>query len=273
MILINLLPHREAARKRQKEQFFTQLGFVRACWAASSVARCSPGTKGRSHPSKSATPFCRPRSPGWMPKSRTSPVCSEKLPRCGPGKPRWKILQSDRNIPVHLLDELVTQLPDGIYLQVDEAREPERAAERRGAVSGARVRSVAQPGQQQPMADAARVDRDRVVQRRRDRRATSDACSISPCAFRSNAPPPTLEPPPVRPAPPPRRARSDHRATHPWPKRPASTWTSKRVQEKLKSQFTGLDPERPIAMARFAAQPVVRRRVCGGHRRTCGLPG
>ena len=26
MILINLLPHREAARKRQKEQFFTQLG-------------------------------------------------------------------------------------------------------------------------------------------------------------------------------------------------------------------------------------------------------
>ena len=25
MILINLLPHREAARKRQKEQFFTQL--------------------------------------------------------------------------------------------------------------------------------------------------------------------------------------------------------------------------------------------------------
>lgn len=26
MILINLLPHREATRKRQKDQFFTQLG-------------------------------------------------------------------------------------------------------------------------------------------------------------------------------------------------------------------------------------------------------
>ena len=26
MILINLLPHREAARKKQKDQFFTQLG-------------------------------------------------------------------------------------------------------------------------------------------------------------------------------------------------------------------------------------------------------
>ena len=26
MILINLLPHREAARKRQKDQFYTQLG-------------------------------------------------------------------------------------------------------------------------------------------------------------------------------------------------------------------------------------------------------
>ena len=28
MILINLLPHREAARKRQKDQFFTQLALA-----------------------------------------------------------------------------------------------------------------------------------------------------------------------------------------------------------------------------------------------------
>jgi type IV pilus assembly protein PilN len=68
-------------------------------------------------------------------------------------------LQGDRNQPVYLLDELVRQTPDGVYLKGLQAGRPEGGAERQRPVAGTGGRTAAQPVGQFALAGASGADR------------------------------------------------------------------------------------------------------------------
>ena len=115
MILINLLPHREARRRQRKRAFFVGLaasfgaGLVvvglwysvlqqmiaaqeeRNAFLAEEIARLDREIKD----------IATLRTEIEALKARQSAV---------------EDLQTDRNVPVHLLDELVRQTPEGVYL-------------------------------------------------------------------------------------------------------------------------------------------------------------
>lgn len=115
VILINLLPHREAARKRQKEAFFVSLGLAAAVggllaglgylWIdgqiASQQARNSVLQSEIGRLDKQIKDIAGLQTEITALKARQQAV---------------EDLQADRNLPVHLLNELVRQLPEGVYL-------------------------------------------------------------------------------------------------------------------------------------------------------------
>ncbi len=116
MILINLLPHREVARKKRKEQFIVHaalaalLGCVLAglvqLWFQSQVddqvARNQLLDQANKKLEKEIADIAGLRTEIQSLKARQEAV---------------ENLQADRNTPVHLLAELVNQMPDGVYLQ------------------------------------------------------------------------------------------------------------------------------------------------------------
>lgn len=115
MILINLLPHREAARKKQKEQFFTQLGLSALLggiicgavftWYQSSISEQQARNR-----------FLESKSKELDAEIKDIAGLQSEIASLRARQTAVEDLQADRNMPVHLLDELVSQLPDGIYL-------------------------------------------------------------------------------------------------------------------------------------------------------------
>ncbi|AKJ27646.1 PilN domain-containing protein [Caldimonas brevitalea] len=115
MILINLLPHREERRRRRKQAFFAALG-VSACAGLLVVA-------GWYLVLQSLMDQQRERN-GEL--TREIAVLDNQIKdiaelraEIDSLKARQKAvedLQTDRNMPVHLLNELVRQTPEGVYL-------------------------------------------------------------------------------------------------------------------------------------------------------------
>lgn len=115
MILINLLPHREAARKRQKEQFFTQLGlsallggivcFAVFTWYQGQIANQQERNR-----------FLQTEITRLEAEIKDIASLQKEIASLRARQTAVEDLQGDRNLPVYLLEELVTQLPDGIYL-------------------------------------------------------------------------------------------------------------------------------------------------------------
>ena len=115
MILINLLPHREAARKRRREAFFVSLG------ASAVVGGIIAGAifgwyevqisnqQGRNATLKTEIT----RLEGQI---KDIENLQGEIAALRARQQAVEDLQADRNLPVHLLNELVKQLPDGVYL-------------------------------------------------------------------------------------------------------------------------------------------------------------
>ncbi len=116
MILINLLPHREEKRRLRKQAFFVGLGMAAiaglvlvALWYAG-LEQMISAQQGRNDMLSSAIVKLEDeikdvadlRSEIEALKSRQKAV---------------ENLQTDRNIPVYLLNELVKQTPEGVYLK------------------------------------------------------------------------------------------------------------------------------------------------------------
>lgn len=124
MILINLLPHREAARKRRKDIFNVSLGMAALLggliaggiflWyqAAISVQQSSNAVIAAEVKKLDGQILEIAGLEGEIAALRARQQAVEDL-------------QSDRNLPVHLLTELVKQLPDGVFVskmvQVDQS--------------------------------------------------------------------------------------------------------------------------------------------------------
>lgn len=115
MILINLLPHREAARKRRRELFYLALGgsVVAGCLIAGSLYLLE----------LSSIAHQRERNEHLQSEIRKLDAqikdianLQQEIAGLRARQQAVEDLQADRNMPVHLLNELVRQLPDGVFL-------------------------------------------------------------------------------------------------------------------------------------------------------------
>ena len=115
MILINLLPHREAARKRRRDVFFAALGAsavaggviagVIYLWFATQISNQQNRNLVLTTEIKRL-------------EAQIKDIANLQAEIAGLRARQQAVedLQADRNMPVHLLNELVRQLPDGVYM-------------------------------------------------------------------------------------------------------------------------------------------------------------
>ncbi|MDR0201391.1 MAG: PilN domain-containing protein [Delftia acidovorans] len=115
MILINLLPHREATRKRRKEAFQATMvlsalvglliiGVVYWWYQMMIEAQQAKNTMLRAEITVLESQI---KEIAGLENEITALRARQKA---------VEDLQSDRNLPVHMLNELVAQLPDGVYI-------------------------------------------------------------------------------------------------------------------------------------------------------------
>jgi type IV pilus assembly protein PilN len=115
VILINLLPHREAARKRKREHFYAALGAAALAggvisgavflWYAAQISNQQDKNMVLQTEIK--------RLEGQIKDIAT---LQAEIAALRARQQAVEDLQADRNMPVHLLNELVRQLPDGVYV-------------------------------------------------------------------------------------------------------------------------------------------------------------
>jgi type IV pilus assembly protein PilN len=115
VILINLLPHREAARKRRREIFYAGLGasaFAGALiaggiylWFAAQISSQQERNNVLAGEIKRLEA-----------QIKDIAALQDEIAALRARQQAVEDLQADRNMPVHLLNELARQLPDGVYL-------------------------------------------------------------------------------------------------------------------------------------------------------------
>ena len=115
MILINLLPHREAARKRQQERFYATLGFSVLLGALIGLGIYSwYVAKIDAQRGKSA--FLTAEIKRLDIQIKDIATLQAEITALKARQNAVEDLQGNRNLPVDLLTELVRQLPDGVYI-------------------------------------------------------------------------------------------------------------------------------------------------------------
>lgn len=124
MIRINLLPHREAARKRRRDLFNITLGASALVGGllAGSVFLWYQSEISDQQSSNSILATEITRLEGQI---KEIAGLETEIAALKARQQAVEDLQSDRNLPVHLLTELVKQLPDGVFIakmaQVDQS--------------------------------------------------------------------------------------------------------------------------------------------------------
>ncbi|MEG0199641.1 MAG: PilN domain-containing protein [Comamonas sp.] len=115
MILINLLPHREAAKKRRKEAF--QVNMVLAALAGLLVAGLIYWTfQAMIENQQNKNNLLRSEITVLEAQIKEIAGLEGEITALRARQKAVEDLQSDRNLPVHMLNELVRQLPDGVYI-------------------------------------------------------------------------------------------------------------------------------------------------------------
>jgi len=115
VILINLLPHRDAARKRRREAFFVSLGAAAVCggviaggmylWLAAQISD-----------QQAKNQVLKTEIVKLEGQIKEISTLQQEIAALRARQQAVEDLQADRNMPVHLLNELVRQLPDGVYV-------------------------------------------------------------------------------------------------------------------------------------------------------------
>ncbi len=117
MILINLLPHRDAARKRRKEAFFLTLG-VAALLGGLICGGVYVWYQAQISGQQSKNTFLQGEIKKLESQIKDVATLQAEIASLRARQQAVEDLQSDRNMPVHLLNELVKQLPDGVYVSM-----------------------------------------------------------------------------------------------------------------------------------------------------------
>lgn len=115
VILINLLPHREAARKRRRETFQATM------LASALVGLLIAGAiywwfQMMIEEQQAKNTFLQSEIKVLEGQIKEIASIEEEIAALRARQKAVEDLQSDRNLPVHLLGELVQQLPDGVYI-------------------------------------------------------------------------------------------------------------------------------------------------------------
>ena len=115
MILINLLPHREAARKRRQDIFNLSLG------ASALVGGLLAGMiflwyQAQISGQQSKNQLLQAEIKRFDTQIKDIASLETEITALRARQQAVEDLQADRNMPVHLLTELVRQLPDGVYI-------------------------------------------------------------------------------------------------------------------------------------------------------------
>jgi type IV pilus assembly protein PilN len=115
VILINLLPHREAARKRRRDVFNISLG------ASALIGGVIAGAiflwyQAAISAQESTNQVLDAEIKKLEGQIKDIAGLEAEIAALRARQQAVEDLQSDRNLPVHLLTELVNQLPDGVYI-------------------------------------------------------------------------------------------------------------------------------------------------------------
>lgn len=115
MILINLLPHREAARKRRRDIFNISLG------ASAMAGGLIAGAiflwfQGQIAGQQQQNLLLQNEIKRLEGQIKDIAGLEAEIAALRARQQAVEDLQADRNLPVHLLSELVRQLPDGVYV-------------------------------------------------------------------------------------------------------------------------------------------------------------
>lgn len=115
MILINLLPHREERRSQRKRAFFVGLG---ACAVAgvAIVGVWYSVLQQMTAAQQSRNDFLTAEIARLDVQIKDIATLRGEIEALKARQKAVEDLQTDRNVPVHLLDELVKQTPEGVYL-------------------------------------------------------------------------------------------------------------------------------------------------------------
>ncbi len=115
MILINLLPHREERRRQRKRDFFIGLG---ACAVAgvAIVGLWFTVLQQMTSAQQVRNDFLRTEIARLDVQIKDIAALRAEIEALKARQQAVEDLQTDRNVPVHLLDELVKQVPEGVYL-------------------------------------------------------------------------------------------------------------------------------------------------------------
>jgi type IV pilus assembly protein PilN len=115
VILINLLPHREEKRRQRKRAFFVGLGAsaivglaVAAIWYTVLSQMISV--------QQARNEFLRAEIRRLEAQIKDIATLRQEIEALKARQKAVEDLQTDRNVPVYLLDELVKQTPEGVYL-------------------------------------------------------------------------------------------------------------------------------------------------------------
>lgn len=115
MILINLLPHREERRRQRKRAFFVALGLSAVLGAA--IAAVWYGVLAQLTAAQaSRNDFLQAEIKRLDGQIKDIAQLRAEIDALKARQTAVEGLQTDRNMPVYLLDELVKQTPEGVYL-------------------------------------------------------------------------------------------------------------------------------------------------------------
>lgn len=115
MILINLLPHREERRKRRKAAFFVGLGMAAVAGLLAAgvwylvLEQLTSNQRERNS-------FLTAEIQRLETQIKDIATLRSEIEALKARQKAVEDLQTDRNVPVHLLNELVKQTPEGVYL-------------------------------------------------------------------------------------------------------------------------------------------------------------
>jgi type IV pilus assembly protein PilN len=116
MILINLLPHREAKKKRRKDAFFASLllsvlgGGVLLGFGYLTLQNMIENQQARNE-------YIKSKNKELDAQIKDIATLKQEIDSLRARQQAVEDLQADRNLPIHLFNELVAQMPEGIYLK------------------------------------------------------------------------------------------------------------------------------------------------------------
>jgi type IV pilus assembly protein PilN len=115
VILINLLPHREAARRRRRESFYATLGLFALLGGVVSGA-VFLWYSAQISDQQGRNAMLQAEIKQLEVQIKDIATLQQEIAGLRARQQAVEDLQADRNMPVHLLNELVRQLPDGVYV-------------------------------------------------------------------------------------------------------------------------------------------------------------